>query len=764
MPLYQKKTNFVAMKKSLLYSLLLSFSAFSFSQVDNEFWFAVPEVTSRHADKPVLLHVSSLNSATSVTISVPSNNDISPLTFTLEAQTTRSIDLIDEFAGLDLLENIDPDTISNKGLLIKSTNKISIYYEVLGTSSNGYGVVNTDIFTLKGSNALGKEFYTPFQTTYDNYTFGSEPDAWSSIDIVATQDNTKIIITPKTSVVDNPTNTAGNMPIKITLNKGQTFSVRNASQLAENSLSGSHIVADKPIAVTVKDDSVKDATGFSYDLIGDQLIPLRMLGTEYITGGGKLYITGTIDNTITTITYRNKSGGVSTIDTVIRQGATIAILNLADKPLDNSFHISTTEPCYTFVIKQLGSEYGGAVIPTITCTGSRRISVANSTEESLFIEVVTKSENENNFSINGNSFEFKNSDNLNKWHYGYATLNTEDFPKDEPIIVENSSGAFHLGVISGGTTTGARFGYFSNYSTLELGSNQSLCEGDTTYLDAGSGRDTYEWSQIGNAEFTSDNQIIEVQKTGQYIVEITEGICSAIDTITVNINTNLTPINIQGVTKFCENDSIVLTAPIDATEVLWQNNSTNNTFTVKETGEYKVFASNQFGCSGSDSIFIEKFPLPSISIPKNVSICEATAYTITLEDYYDTYRWSLDNMLIDENTNTYTFTEEGNYSVSVSNFCGTDSAFVNLEFWTIEIPNIITPNNDGKNDQFMIKGIDSGDWDLTIHNRWGKEVYRNTHFKNNWISTEKDGTYYYYLKHQDQCNDYKGWLYITGGN
>ena len=56
---------------------------------------------------------------------------------------------------------------------------------------------------LKGRNGLGLEFYTPFQNTLNNYDYNGSQDftAYSSIDIVATEDSTEIIITPSIDVL-----------------------------------------------------------------------------------------------------------------------------------------------------------------------------------------------------------------------------------------------------------------------------------------------------------------------------------------------------------------------------------------------------------------------------------------------------------------------------------------------------------------------------------------------------------------------------------
>ena len=64
-------------------------------------------------------------------------------------------------------------------------------------------------------------------------------------------------------------------------------------------------------------------------------------------------------------------------------------------------------------------------------------------------------------------------------------------------------------------------------------------------------------------------------------------------------------------------------------------------------------------------------------------------------------------------------------------------------------PNVITPNGDGKNDFFVIDGLELNPVNtLSIFNRWGNEVYRsNGSYKNDWNGNGlNEGTYYYLLK------------------
>jgi gliding motility-associated-like protein len=80
----------------------------------------------------------------------------------------------------------------------------------------------------------------------------------------------------------------------------------------------------------------------------------------------------------------------------------------------------------------------------------------------------------------------------------------------------------------------------------------------------------------------------------------------------------------------------------------------------------------------------------------------------------------------------------------------------------VHYPNIITPNKDGKNETYIIDGIEgTGDWSFEVHDRWGKEIYRNENYDNSWSGDYlSDGTYYYLIIAPDgtRC---KGWVQLV---
>lgn len=82
----------------------------------------------------------------------------------------------------------------------------------------------------------------------------------------------------------------------------------------------------------------------------------------------------------------------------------------------------------------------------------------------------------------------------------------------------------------------------------------------------------------------------------------------------------------------------------------------------------------------------------------------------------------------------------------------------------LSIPNLYTPNGDGVNETFEIRGLELfAENDMVIVNRWGNEVYKKSNYKNDWNGEGlNDGTYYYVLRVREangvEWQVYKGYI------
>jgi gliding motility-associated-like protein len=77
------------------------------------------------------------------------------------------------------------------------------------------------------------------------------------------------------------------------------------------------------------------------------------------------------------------------------------------------------------------------------------------------------------------------------------------------------------------------------------------------------------------------------------------------------------------------------------------------------------------------------------------------------------------------------------------------------------IPNIFTPNGDQDNEEFYIRNLPANTA-IQITDRWGKEIYSSSNYKNDWKGgNSPDGIYYYKIILADKA--VSGWVEILRG-
>ncbi len=95
-----------------------------------------------------------------------------------------------------------------------------------------------------------------------------------------------------------------------------------------------------------------------------------------------------------------------------------------------------------------------------------------------------------------------------------------------------------------------------------------------------------------------------------------------------------------------------------------------------------------------------------------------------------------------------------------------NEAAATVEVVALKIPNGFTPNGDGLNDRFEIRGLEFYPENrLLIFNRWGNEVYNVKTYKNDWDGADlNEGTYYYIFElrlHSGHWQTFKGFVTIV---
>jgi gliding motility-associated-like protein len=605
--------------KDFRYALFMLFSLFVYqnvtlAQTDTDFWFVAPEVTSGHGDNPILLRISALSTASQVTITQPANAAFAPIVVTISPNSTSTIDLS---PFQNLVENQPADQVLNKGLHIIASAPVTAYYE---ENSNN----NPEIFALKGSNAKGNNFFIPFPTDFDNGSY--TPPANSSFEIVATEDNTLITISLTGNIIGH---TAGSS-FTITLNKGQTYSCVASSTIASQRPIGSQIISTKPICVTEKDDSAINNS--CRDLMGDQLVPTNVIGAEYIIMKGflnnteKAYILATQNNTDVFV------GGSSTPVATLNTGQQFT-LDITQP----STYLTASKPVYVLHASGFGCELGSAILPSIECTGSNGVYFTRSTSELFGLNIMIKAGSEGFFTLNGNNslvpanaFTPVPGSNGN-WVAAQISFSEIDIPVGATSTLFNNSPnqtLFHLGIIHGGASSGCRYGYFSDFSSINLGGNKFICINDSLILDAGPLKDSYEWS-------TGDTiQSISVTQPGEYWVVTIKNGCTSTDTVNVTQENPVVSLGLD--TVICGNPPFTLTPGNEFASYLWQDSSNLPFFEAQQNGTFIVEVTTFAGCFASDTIEVEFKPIPpTLSIEGNSPVCEGDTLFISASEGND---------------------------------------------------------------------------------------------------------------------------------
>jgi|GEM_PF-5383252 len=232
-----------------------------------------------------------------------------------------------------------------------------------------------------------------------------------------------------------------------------------------------------------------------------------------------------------------------------------------------------------------------------------------------------------------------------------------------------------------------------------------------------------------------------------------------------SFNASLNPSNISvDITTndfdICHVDEIILTANVIGAigDVNFNWNSLGETETIilspPFSNSYSVTVTDACSFTATDEIILPIIEQLSLSFPNAENdFCTDSIYSNFVVGGIAPYSYSFDEEIIRiEGDNFVGLIPDVSTDITVTDQCGNSEMItINLISCAFVIPNIFTPNGDGSNDFFYVKGLDLyPESSLYIYNRWGNLIFKSTNYRNQWSGSESGtGTYYYVLNRAD---------------
>lgn len=207
-------------------------------------------------------------------------------------------------------------------------------------------------------------------------------------------------------------------------------------------------------------------------------------------------------------------------------------------------------------------------------------------------------------------------------------------------------------------------------------------------------------------------------------------------------------------------------------------NFINPIVTCSDPGIYNLNLIDLF-CEDTLQHIIHFLITPEPHLPIADSICFGENYSFSIlnsnEDFSYTWINNIgdtlmigDSLYIDANALSIGMSD---LNLTISNQCDTLFTDVSLIVKNCKIPNIITPNGDLNNDVFYTHYAEIyADVTLIVYNRWGREVFEKTNYRNDWNGVKNngsalsDGTYFYILKFNNDQEKKEGVIQIVGNS
>lgn len=208
----------------------------------------------------------------------------------------------------------------------------------------------------------------------------------------------------------------------------------------------------------------------------------------------------------------------------------------------------------------------------------------------------------------------------------------------------------------------------------------------------------------------------------------------------------------------CKGSETVLDAGGGFASYLWNTGETTQKIIVSESGNYQVTVSNSFGCLGSADLTVSFADQPFI---KEVNVTGHEAEIIAIGEQPLLYSIDLIHW---QSSPIFKNIDFGVFNAYVKNKWGCISDF--YPFGILNLPNIITPQGDGINDVWNIKGLEAYPGSrIRIFDRYGKllvdkEFEENFVWDGKYLGRPVPSTAYWYIIEVTDGRKLSGWIAV----
>lgn len=346
------------------------------------------------------------------------------------------------------------------------------------------------------------------------------------------------------------------------------------------------------------------------------------------------------------------------------------------------------------------------------------------------------------------------------WTFGNGQTSTQEEPSKQLFTTEGSYlNTLTLVNSSGCATTFSKTVVVNPLPDVDIYNDTMICYGTAAQLQA-TGAVSYTWLNPANLSCNNcSNPSANPTQDTRYVVEGTSALgCSSTDTALVRVLQPYTlsvPFTRDSV---CQGKSIQLKA-FGAPMYKWNpvnglsaDNIANPVLTPNTSAVYTVVGYDSLGCF-TDSAFINisVLPTPTVDASSDITLAAGSTATLNISSSSNvvSYSWTPAVGLSCSNCQNPTVTGGDNisYTVKVTTASGcsaTDkvNVIVTCTGANVFVPNTFTPNGDGMNDVFYIRG--NGIFavkSLRIFNRWGEMIFEKKNITANDASHGWNGLY-----------------------